>query len=359
MVNVDGIEVIMAPPVDYVVNFANPPQIGKTEIFSVIIVENILALAFLFQRLYTKIVLLQKFQIEDGEEINKPFRDQRDFGSATNDGRKPATVIFAWATSVGTQAELMQLYVVKAVGVHAYEMPLERYRYFSRVIFAAPLVYTLTVASAKATLCLFYRRLSPFTTYQIFVWITMFLCVGSSMAIFFSLVFACRPLAASWDPNLAETAQCLHRPAIYVATAGIGVFTDVILLALPIPVIVRLNMPTRQKIVVLLLFAVGSITLVTSIVRLVILLPSLSDQDQTYALTQGTLWIIKSPHRVLLPPDTAAILHPHSSLDPRRKELQRKVLVENAGTTSTANVWQWAPQGSEIPIGYIDAYTWR
>ncbi|ETS84316.1 hypothetical protein PFICI_02341 [Pestalotiopsis fici W106-1] len=267
MVTVDGVEVIMAPPDGYVVNFANPPQIGKTEIVSVIIVENILAFAFLCQRLYTKIFLLKKFQIED------------------------ATVLFAWATSVGTQAELLRLYVVKAVGVHAYEMPLERYQYFSRVIFAAPLVYTFTVASAKATLCLFYRRLSPFKTYQIFVWITMFLCVGSSMAIFFSLVFACKPIAASWDPQLAQIAQCLHRPAIYVATAGIGVFTDVILLALPVPVIVGLNMPTRQKIIVLFLFAIGSITLVTSIVRLVILLPSLTDQDQTYALTKGTLWI--------------------------------------------------------------------
>lgn len=160
MVNVDGVEVIMAPPVDYVVNFANPPQIGKTEIFSVIIVENILALAFLFQRLYTKIVLLQKFQIEDGEEINKPFCDQRDFGSATNDGRKPATVIFAWATSVGTQAELMQLYVVKAVGVHAYEMPLERYRYFSRVCISwgkenayGQLIWTNTATTKLGHLC--------------------------------------------------------------------------------------------------------------------------------------------------------------------------------------------------------------
>ncbi|KAI1850981.1 hypothetical protein JX266_003646 [Neoarthrinium moseri] len=267
MVNVNGTEVILAPPAGYVVNFENPPQIGRTEIFAVVIVENILAFAFLCQRLYTKIVLMKEFQIED------------------------ATVILAWATSIGTQAELIQLYVVKAVGVHAWEMPLERYQYFSRVIFAAPLVYTFTVASAKATLCFFYRRLSPFRTYQIFVWITMFICVGSSMGIFFSLVFACKPLAASWEPTLAVTAQCLDRPAIYVATAGIGIITDVILLALPIPVVIGLNIPTRQKIIVVLLFAIGSITVVTSIVRLIILLPSLANPDQTYALTQGTLWI--------------------------------------------------------------------
>jgi hypothetical protein len=187
-------------------------------------------------------------------------------------------------TSVGTQAELLRLYAVKAVGVHAWEMPLERYQYFSQVsrsmypcwysssletnqltvgifqvIFAAPLVYTFTVASSKATLCLFYRRLSPFKTYQVFVWITMIVCVGSSMGIFFSLLFACKPLSASWDPTLAQTAECLDRGAIYVATAGIGIFTDIILLALPIPTVLGLSIPLRQKVILVLLFAVGSV----------------------------------------------------------------------------------------------------
>lgn len=64
---IDGIEVIIDAPSGYEVNFANPPQSGKTEIFAVSIVENILAFLFLCQRLYTKIFLMEQFQIEDGE----------------------------------------------------------------------------------------------------------------------------------------------------------------------------------------------------------------------------------------------------------------------------------------------------
>lgn len=66
MANINGTEVIMVPPDGYMVNLENPPQIGKTEMFIVVIAESILAFAFLCQRLYTQTFLKGKPQIEDG-----------------------------------------------------------------------------------------------------------------------------------------------------------------------------------------------------------------------------------------------------------------------------------------------------
>lgn len=126
------------------------------------------------------------------------------------------------------------------------------------MIFSAPLIYTVTVGAAKATLCLFYRRINPARSFQIGVWILMFVCVGSSAAVCFSLLFACRPISASWDALLAGTATCLDRPAIYVATAAIGVFTDVMLLSFPIPTILGLNIKPRQKVALVGFFVLGS-----------------------------------------------------------------------------------------------------
>ncbi|KAK8137025.1 hypothetical protein PG984_004965 [Apiospora sp. TS-2023a] len=265
--DVNGTITIMPPPPGYVVNFADPPQEGVTVMWTVCIVENILAVLFLAQRFYTKIFIVRKFQVED------------------------ATVLLAWLSSVATQGHLLHLYYLKAVGVHAFEMPIQRYIVFSKIIFSAPLIYTVTVGSAKATLCLFYRRINPAQSFQIGVWVLMFICVGSSAAVCLSLLFACRPISASWDPLQADTATCLDRPAIYVATAAIGVLTDVMLLAFPLPTVLTLKIKTRQKVALVGLFALGSITMITSIVRLFILLPSLSSADQTYALRSGTLWI--------------------------------------------------------------------
>ncbi|KAF1850328.1 uncharacterized protein K460DRAFT_390853 [Cucurbitaria berberidis CBS 394.84] len=268
MSNVNGTITMIPPPKGYVVNFANPARRLTTETYTIFIVENILAIVFLAQRLYTKVRLMKQFQIDD------------------------VTVLLAWVLSVTTQALLVAGFIQGCIGAHAFEIPIELYGYYSRLILAAPLVYAPCCALTKITLCLFYRRLSPNPTYQAAVWATIFLCAGAYTGIFFSLIFACKPIAASWNPLLLPIAKCSNRGAIYIATAVIGVVTDVMLMGIPVPTIWGLQMPTKQKVGLTAIFAIGSITMVTSIIRLVVLIPSLTNMDQTWVIAEGSLWII-------------------------------------------------------------------
>lgn len=181
--------------------------------------------------------------------------------------------------SVATQALLIRGFASGVIGIHAWEISISQYGYYSRVsedclvllpylnfadiakpqlILAAPLVYAPCCALTKITLCIFYSRLSPLRGYQIAVWTTVFICAGAYTGIFFSLVFACKPIAASWDPLLFPIGVCINRGAIYIATAVIGVVTDVILIAIPIPTIWRLQMPRKQKIGLTVIFGIGS-----------------------------------------------------------------------------------------------------
>ncbi|KAF2844357.1 hypothetical protein T440DRAFT_410368 [Plenodomus tracheiphilus IPT5] len=267
MSNVNGTLTLVPPPPGYVVNFANPQRQLMTEMYTVTVVENILAFAFLLQRLYTRIHLMNLFQLED------------------------VVVIAAWIFSAATQAVLLVGWHEGVMGVHAWEISLDDYGKYARLIFAAPLIYAPCMACAKAALCLFYRRLNPNQYYQIAVGATLFLDVGAYTGIFFSLIFACRPIRANWDPMLFASAVCVNRGAIYIATAVIGIVTDLLLILIPIPTIWGLQMPTKQKIGLTAMFGVGSITMVTSIIRLVILLPSLTSMDQPWVIGEGTLWI--------------------------------------------------------------------
>ncbi|KAF3013037.1 hypothetical protein E8E14_009560 [Neopestalotiopsis sp. 37M] len=104
------------------------------------------------------------------------------------------------------------------------------------------------------------------------------------------MIFACNPVQRGWDVTIT-TGSCINRPALYIATAGLGIFTDIVLLAIPIPVILRLQMPSTEKILTLFVFVVGSATLVTSIVRLVVLIPVLTNIDQTWAISFPCMWI--------------------------------------------------------------------
>jgi hypothetical protein len=66
MSNVNGIQTIIPPPDGYEVDFANPQRRLVTETYILFILEIIIALCFLVQRLYTKIRLMKQFQIDDG-----------------------------------------------------------------------------------------------------------------------------------------------------------------------------------------------------------------------------------------------------------------------------------------------------
>jgi hypothetical protein len=153
------------------------------------------------------------------------------------------------------------------------------------------LTYIPTTILSKLTLCFFYFRLSLSLWYQYSVYFTAFVCTSSLIGIWFSVLFACKPIAAGWDVRLSVDATCINRPPIYITQAAFGCVTDLMLLLLPIPTIVGLQMSTRQKFGLVGLFAIGSITLITYIARLVLLLPSLSNPDQSWSLAEGCLWV--------------------------------------------------------------------
>lgn len=67
MATVHGVPTVMAPPPGYVVDFNNPQRRLVTEAYAVAAVENVLAIVFLAQRLYTKIFVMKQFVVEDGD----------------------------------------------------------------------------------------------------------------------------------------------------------------------------------------------------------------------------------------------------------------------------------------------------
>lgn len=167
-------------------------------------------------------------------------------------------VLAAWILSVAAQVSVLAGSFKGVIGVHAWEISIDEYGLYSRLILAGAVIYSPCMACAKTALCLFYGRLDPSVIYQIAIKVTLFIIVGAYTSVFFSLLFACRPVAASWDPMLLPTAQCLNQGAIYITTAVVGIATDVLLLALPIPRLWKLQMPAKQKIGLTIMFGIGS-----------------------------------------------------------------------------------------------------
>lgn len=117
---------------------------------------------------------------------------------------------------------------------------------------------TVSVALAKFSLLLFYRRLSMDTWFRTAVYGTMVFVIGYSIALFFGLLFACTPLEMNWDITITD-GHCANKGKMYLSTAGLNAATDVILLVMPIPMVLKLQVPVRQKIGLLAMFTIGSL----------------------------------------------------------------------------------------------------
>ena len=125
-----------------------------------------------------------------------------------------------------------------------------------QALFPLPVLYPVCSFFAKMVLLLFYLRLSPVQWFKWSIYFAMFFLFSTQVAIFFAAIFPCKPVAKAWDPFLEGT--CIDQKPIYQATAITGVISDVFLIAIPIPMVVKLQLPRRQKIGLMLMFMVGA-----------------------------------------------------------------------------------------------------
>ena len=107
---------------------------------------------------------------------------------------------------------------------------------------------------------LFYRQIdNPSRFYRISVHTVMLIVAASGIAILFASIFPCHPFAKGYDLLVPpEVGHCIDRKAMYSATAGLGVATDVLIIAIPIPMVISLRMSLIKKLFLMSVFAVGS-----------------------------------------------------------------------------------------------------
>ncbi|KAI1635310.1 CFEM domain-containing protein [Biscogniauxia mediterranea] len=136
--------------------------------------------------------------------------------------------------------------------------------------------------------------------------------IGLMIAIFLTVIFQCSPIPYFWervrDPTLEGT--CIDTGAFYVATAGLTIFTDILVLILPFRIFMSLKMSIKLKIAIMAVFLLGAIVTIVSILRLlwiieVSLYPMAPDSTYdirfTYSAVETNLAIITASGPALRP----------------------------------------------------------
>ncbi|CAZ85477.1 unnamed protein product [Tuber melanosporum] len=155
------------------------------------------------------------------------------------------------------------------------------------------LQYLVTLFFIKASILSFYRRLSRERTYQISIWIVSGIVVVFTLAMLFVNVFECpKNPSKAWSPGFP--AGCNDLVVVYYIMASFNILSDIVILILPLPTLVRLQTNRRKRAALILIFSCGSIAVVGSVVRITALYKNQHAMDTggdvSYVATYVLLW---------------------------------------------------------------------
>ncbi|KAF2443255.1 hypothetical protein P171DRAFT_433553 [Karstenula rhodostoma CBS 690.94] len=258
---------IVPAPAGYIVDLENPHRRGEAIITWVGIVGMIIATSLLAIRTYTKLVIVKKFASDDW------------------------CLFLAWITSIPVQSLIVYRAPTGLIGIHAWELTGYQLNTIAKITMATTVLYSPALAFAKMSFLCFYLNINPDQTFHIGVYITMFVVIGSCVGVVVSLLAACTPFAKNIDVALKE-GECINKASLYIATGVLNIITDIMVLVLPIPMVVGLQMVRSRKIMLILLFSIGSITCITSAVRVALLPPMLTTTDSSWDTVYPSLWIL-------------------------------------------------------------------
>lgn len=145
-----------------------------------------------------------------------------------------------------------------------------RLRVFEQMFFAIQLTQTLTFGFTKLSVLLFYKRIFKGTFVNTSAWTMIAVTIVWTVAFLFANMFQCWPFWINWTAFGATKENCININTMFRAQAYSDVFTDVLILSLPLPCIWAMQLQTKQKIAISGIFLLGGVTIGARIAKLVV-----------------------------------------------------------------------------------------
>jgi hypothetical protein len=136
-----------------------------------------------------------------------------------------------------------------------------------------------------------YHELSPEKPFRLVVRALTTLFVLYGMIYPLVSIFGCSPINGAWDLNAMTTAQCIDKKRFFLAASITNVCMDLAILLLPVRIVVPLQMAVRQKMEVLLLFAVGGLVTGLATYNSVLTIRLFDSDNYTWIIADEICWM--------------------------------------------------------------------
>ncbi|KAG0155936.1 Integral membrane protein (Pth11), putative [Penicillium digitatum] len=152
-------------------------------------------------------------------------------------------------------------------GLSAAYFPKENVIPFSRIQYTGGPIYCLAVLGFKVALLASYLRIAGIIKrYRKIIIGAIVVCVVNQVIFALIISISCIPVAKQWDTSIAG--HCIHTIPFYFALGGTSIVLDLIVIALPLPVLWKLQLHPKQKALLVCLFALGFFVTVIQIIRI-------------------------------------------------------------------------------------------
>ncbi|RDW63561.1 hypothetical protein BP6252_11106 [Coleophoma cylindrospora] len=184
-------------------------------------------------------------------------------------------------------------------GAHTELVPLATLIKFFSFLATQNLLYFWVVAVVRLSIVAFLPRLNKDRWYLYSVYSVGGVIFVQTVVCFFYKLTECTPIKDVWAPPFQPGLNCVSTAAnngMMIGHSVIGILVDLTLIILPIVVIYKKMILSRQVIQIILVFTVGIFVVITGVVRLYLIVTLNFANDSTYKMSTIGLWTDLESH---------------------------------------------------------------
>ncbi|KAF3032239.1 hypothetical protein E8E12_000770 [Didymella heteroderae] len=179
---------------------------------------------------------------------------------------------------------IFELNINAGIGKHLWDLTYQRVFDIGRWTYIATILWGTEMLLLKYSILCLYLRIFPNVWLKRAVYTFMVFTACFTVPLIFTAAIRCNPVRAQWDLEAAKTAKCLDWLIILKLTVVYEVIAEIVLFALPVPIVLKLQMATAKKIQLLIFFGLGLLIIGVSIARVPFLKGVVDQSDQTYTI---------------------------------------------------------------------------
>ncbi|KAM0282352.1 hypothetical protein ACHAQH_003031 [Verticillium albo-atrum] len=176
-------------------------------------------------------------------------------------------------------------------GMHYWHVKPENATALLQLFYAVQMLYILIQVFAKMSILLFFSRIFQVRWFLITVRAFIAFLIVHGLLFVLLVAFQCMPVSSVWDRSNNDR-TCINMTAVGYAGAAFSIIEDLVIMALPVPELLKLQLTRKKKIALAIIFALGSFACVTSLIRLKYLVMFMGTLDTTWDNVDIVIWSV-------------------------------------------------------------------